>query len=64
LIDRILFNPDGARQEMRDEHLGKSRLLMEDAHDIRLLNLHDVAFGHGRCGSHAPRLARQAAFLA
>src|ERR1700730_11708953 len=30
LIHQVRLNPDGARQEMRDEHLRKGRLLMEN----------------------------------
>jgi hypothetical protein len=54
LIDQILVNPDGARQEVREEHLGKGRFLMKDADDIGLLQLHDLAFGHGHGCSHPP----------
>src|SRR5207253_11373262 len=64
LIDQVLFNPDGARQEMRDEHLGKGRLLMENADDGPFLQPHDLAFGHC-CGcGRAPRLSCQASLSA
>src|SRR5271156_7244640 len=36
LIHPVRLNPDGARQEMRDEHLGKGRLLVENTDDGRL----------------------------
>ena len=41
LIDQIRFDADGARQQMRDEHLGERRLVMEHADDRRLLQPHD-----------------------
>ena len=50
LVNQVRFNPDSARQEMRDEHLGKSWLLMEDADYRRFLQPHDLAFRHCCCG--------------
>src|SRR5438105_3746834 len=44
LINEVLLNSDGPSQEMRDEHLGKRRLVMEDPDHGRLLQPHDLAF--------------------
>ena len=46
LIDQVLFDAEGALQEMGDEHLGKRRLLVQDADHGRLLHPHDPAFRH------------------
>src|SRR3984893_14878502 len=60
LIHQIRLNPDGARQEMRDEHLRKGWLLVENADDGRLLQAHDLAFGHcGSSGATCPALRRR-----
>jgi hypothetical protein len=62
LIDQVRFNPEGTRQEARDEHLGKTWLIMKDADHLRLLQPHDLAFRH-RLGCRQPsRLARQTSF--
>jgi hypothetical protein len=59
-LTKSAVNPDGARQGMRNEHLGKARLVVENTDDGRLLQPHDLAFGHCGSCSHAPRLSRQA----
>ena len=56
LVDQILLDPDRARQEMGNEHLGERRLVMDHADDGRLLEPHDLAVRHGRDGRDAPRL--------
>ena len=42
LVDEVFFDADGARQQVRDEHLGKCRLVMDHADDGRFLQPHDV----------------------
>src|SRR6476660_6605579 len=49
---------------MRDKHLGKSWLLMEDADHSCFLQPHDLAFRHCRRGRQAHRLPVQASFSA
>jgi hypothetical protein len=49
---------------MRDEHLGKRWLLMDDADHGRLLHPHDLGFRHGRGCRYAQRLPGQASFAA
>jgi hypothetical protein len=56
-LTKSAVNPDGARQGMRNEHLGKARLVVENTDDGRLLQPHDLAFGHCGSCSHAPRLS-------
>ena len=46
-----------AAQEMRDEHLGKRWLVVEDADHGPFLKPHNLAVRHGRGRRHAPRLA-------
>jgi hypothetical protein len=64
LIDQVFLDPDRARQEVRDEHFGKTWLVMEDADNSRLLQPHDLAFAHSRGCRHAPRLSGQASLSA
>ena len=49
---------------MRDEELGKRRLVMQHADDGRLLQPHDLAFRHRRRCRHTPRLSGQASLAA
>jgi hypothetical protein len=47
LIDQVLLNSDGPSQEMRDEHLGKRRLVVEDPGTVAKTLPEFVALWHG-----------------
>src|SRR4029077_15621262 len=64
LVDQVLFNPHGPRQEVREKHLGKGWLLMENADDSRLLQPHDLAIRHCRGCRYPQRLSDQASLAA
>jgi hypothetical protein len=61
LIDQIRFNADGPRQKVGHEHLGKGRLLINEANNSRFVESRDRGVGHCHHGRHAPRLSREAA---
>ena len=61
LIDQVLLDSGVPRQQVRHEHLGKLRLVVEHAHDGRLFDPHDDAFRHRRDRRQAQRLSGQAA---
>jgi hypothetical protein len=64
LIDQILLDPDCARQEIFEEHLGKNRLVAKGTNDRVLLDLHDLALHQRRRGRDAFWLFGQASFTA
>jgi len=47
LVHQIFLDPAVARQKMRHEQLGESRLSVKDAHHLGLAHSDDLAFGHG-----------------
>jgi hypothetical protein len=59
LIDQIRFNPDGAAEQMGNEHLGKRRLAMDHIDDGCPFQPHDDGVRHGRDRRDALRLPGQ-----
>src|SRR5580700_10749567 len=57
LIDEVGFDADGPAQKMSDEHLGESRLAMDQADDGRILQADDDGVRHGRDRRHPLHLS-------
>ncbi len=62
LVHEIRFVADDALQEVRDEHFGQRRLVVEHLGHRRLLDLHQRARVGGDRREHPRRLAGEAAF--
>src|ERR1043166_9857976 len=60
LVDQVLLDPGVPRQQVRHEHLGELRLVVEDANDGGLLDTHDDAFRHRYDRRHAQGMSVQA----
>src|SRR5437016_13032699 len=62
LVDQVLFITDIAGQQIRQEHIGKSRFPMKRGHHRLLLDPQKLAVRHCSRRSHTESLACQRAF--
>ena len=62
LVDEIFLDPDVAGEHVRDEAIGKLRVVVQQADHLALGNAQRPGGVHGRGRAHAQRLAGEAPF--